>query len=40
MTIRFMEERVPPNASVGVALVYNSFVFPYFGRRSIGRSGS
>jgi len=31
MTIRFMEERVPPNASVGVALAYNSFVFPYFG---------
>jgi hypothetical protein len=33
MTFRFAEEHVPPRASLGVALAYNSFVFPYFGPR-------
>jgi 4-amino-4-deoxy-L-arabinose transferase-like glycosyltransferase len=33
MTFRFVEEHVPPRASLGVALAYNSFMFPYFGRR-------
>ena len=32
MTFRFVQERIPKDASVGVALAYNSFVFPYFGR--------
>ena len=32
MTFRFVQERIPDDASVGVALAYNSFVFPYFGR--------
>jgi hypothetical protein len=31
-TLRFVEERIPGNASVGIALVPNSFGFPYFGR--------
>jgi hypothetical protein len=31
MTIRFVEENVPEEASVGVALTGNSFIFPYFG---------
>ena len=33
MTFRFVQERIPEDASVGVALAYNSFVFPYFGRK-------
>ena len=33
MTFRFVQERIPEDASVGVALAPNSFVFPYFGRR-------
>jgi hypothetical protein len=32
-TIEFVEERVPPDASVGIALVGNSFAAPYFGPR-------
>ena len=32
MTFRFVQEHIPEDASVGVALAYNSFVFPYFGR--------
>jgi hypothetical protein len=35
-TMRFVEERVPGDASVGIALVPNSFGFPYFGR-NLGR---
>jgi hypothetical protein len=30
-TFRFVDESVPEDAAVGVALAYNSFVFPYFG---------
>lgn len=33
LTFRFVEERVPEDASIGVALAYNSFLFPYFGER-------
>jgi hypothetical protein len=32
MTIRFVDERVPEDASLGLALAFNSFSFPYFGR--------
>jgi hypothetical protein len=31
MTFRFVEEHVSARASLGVALAYNSFMFPYFG---------
>ena len=31
MTFRFVDDRVPHDASVGVALAGNSFVLPYFG---------
>ena len=37
MTFKFVQEHIPEDASVGVALAYNSFVFPYFGRR-LGRT--
>jgi hypothetical protein len=32
MTMRFVEERVPEDASLGLSLVLNSFTYPYFGR--------
>jgi hypothetical protein len=32
MTMRLVEERVRDDAALGVALAFNSFVFPYFGR--------
>ena len=33
MTFRFVEQQLPDDASVGIALAYNSFVLPYFGRK-------
>jgi hypothetical protein len=32
LTMKFVEERVPSTAAVGIALTGNSFAFPYFGR--------
>lgn len=32
LTIRYVQERVPDDASLGIALVDNSFAAPYFGR--------
>jgi hypothetical protein len=32
MTMRFVDDRVPDDASLGLALAFNSFSFPYFGR--------
>jgi hypothetical protein len=33
LTMRFVDERVPTDASLGIALTGNSFAFPYFGPR-------
>jgi hypothetical protein len=33
MSIRFVEERVPDDAALGIAVTTNSFVAPYFGRK-------
>jgi hypothetical protein len=32
-TIRYVEEHVPPDARIGIALEENSYAFPYFGQR-------